>query len=116
MTSSHKGKLDCERRLAPTGLQGASGLAKAQAWLHIAGAIVFPVGVGIVTLNGSARTVIPIVGSLIVVAVIGLFGVILFRTAQAWRAALPSLLKPIRGIVIAIDSHTRRLKYMKRYA
>jgi hypothetical protein len=77
---------------------------------------VFPVGVGIVILNGCALTVIPVVGSLIVVAVIGLFGVILFQTAQAWRAALPSLLKPIRGIVSATDSHARRLKYMKRYA
>jgi hypothetical protein len=41
---------------------------------------VFPVGVGIVIPNGCALTVIQIVGSLIRAAV---FGVILFRTAQA---------------------------------
>src|SRR5579872_3581309 len=55
---------------------GASGLAKAQAWLHIVGAIVFPVGIAIVLAKGESLVAIPIVGSLIVLAAVALFAVI----------------------------------------
>jgi uncharacterized membrane protein len=66
-------------RLVPDA--GKHSLAKWQGWLHIIGAIVFPVGVGIVVTQGEALVVIPIVGSLIVVAAIILFTVIVFQTA-----------------------------------
>jgi uncharacterized membrane protein len=65
-------------RLVPDA--GKQSLAKWQGWLHIIGAIVFPVGVGIVITQGEALAVIPIVGSLIVVAAIILFMVVVFQT------------------------------------
>lgn len=68
-------------RLVPSA--GASGLAKLQGWLHIIGAIVFPVGVGVVVTRGEALIALPIVGSLILVVAIALFAVIVFRTSQA---------------------------------
>jgi hypothetical protein len=68
-------------RLVPSA--GASTLAKVQGWLHIAGAILFPAGVAIVLLRGSSFIAAPIVGSLIVVAAMALFAVIVLRTARA---------------------------------
>ena len=68
-------------RLVPTA--GNSPLATLQGWLHIAGAILFPAGVAIVVLKGTSFIAAPIVGSLIVVAAMALFTVILFRTARA---------------------------------
>jgi uncharacterized membrane protein len=65
-------------RLVPDA--GKQSLAKWQGWLHIIGAVVFPVGVGIVITQGEALAVIPIVGSLIVVAAIILFMVVVFQT------------------------------------
>jgi len=65
-------------RLIPT--TGTDRLAKVQGWLHMIGAIVFPVGVAVVTLNGESLIAIPIAGSLIVVAAMALFAVIVFRT------------------------------------
>jgi hypothetical protein len=65
-------------RLVPAA--GDNALAKLQGWLHIIGAIVFPVGVGIVLTEGDALVAIPIIGSLIVVVAIILFTVIVFRT------------------------------------
>src|SRR5271168_342497 len=65
-------------RLIPGAAQ--STLARIQGWLHILGAIVFPVGVGIVILKGTAFIAFPIVGSLIVTAAIALFAVIVLRT------------------------------------
>jgi hypothetical protein len=67
-------------RLVPSA--GTSTLAKVQGWLHMIGAIVFPVGVAIVILKGEALVAIPIVGSLIVAAAMALFAVIVFRTAH----------------------------------
>ena len=67
-------------RLVPAA--GASTLAKAQGWLHIIGAILFPVGVAIVVLKGTSFIAAPIVGSLIVVAAMALFTVIVFRTSR----------------------------------
>jgi formate/nitrite transporter FocA (FNT family) len=66
-------------RLIPT--VGTDRLAKVQGWLHMIGAIVFPAGVAIVILKGESLVAIPIAGSLIVVAAMALFAVIVFRTA-----------------------------------
>ena len=66
-------------RLIPTA--GTDRLAKVQGWLHMIGAIVFPAGVAIVILKGKSLVAIPIAGSLIVVAAMALFAVIVFRTA-----------------------------------
>ena len=66
-------------RLIPAA--GANRLAKIQGWLHIVGGILFPIGVAIVILNGPSLIVLPIVGSLIVVAATALFAFIVFRTA-----------------------------------
>lgn len=68
-------------RLVPAAAQ--SKLAPIQSWLHMIGAIVFPLGIATVLLKGSAFIVAPIVGSLIVVAAIALFAVIVFRTSGA---------------------------------
>jgi hypothetical protein len=68
-------------RLVPAA--GTSTLAKVQGWLHIAGAILFPAGVAIVVLKGTSFIAAPIVGSLIVVAAMALFMVIVFRTSRA---------------------------------
>jgi hypothetical protein len=67
-------------RLVPAA--GTSTLAKAQGWLHIIGAILFPVGVGIVIWKGAAFIAAPIAGSLIVVAAMALFTVIVFKTSR----------------------------------
>jgi hypothetical protein len=60
---------------------GNSALAKLQGWLHIAGGILFPAGVAIVVLKGTSFIIAPVVGSLIVVAAVALFAVIVFRTS-----------------------------------
>jgi len=51
-------------RLVPDA--GASALAKAQAWLHIIGAIAFPIGIALVTTQGENWSACPILGSLVV--------------------------------------------------
>jgi hypothetical protein len=68
-------------RLIPAA--GASTLAKVQGWLHMTGAILFPVGVAVVLLKGPSFEAAPIAGSLIVVAAMALFVVIVFRTSRA---------------------------------
>jgi hypothetical protein len=73
-------------RLVPAA--GTSTLAKVQGWLHMFGAIVFPVGVAIVILKGETLVAIPIAGSLIVVAAMALFAVIVFRTAKVRASAV----------------------------
>jgi hypothetical protein len=45
-------------RLIPAA--GNSNLAQIQGWLHIVGGIVFPIGVAVVILKGSAFIVLPI--------------------------------------------------------
>jgi len=62
---------------------GSSPLAKLQGSLHIVGAVVFPAGVAIVVLKGTSYIAAPIVGSLIAVAAMALFTVIVFRTSRA---------------------------------
>jgi hypothetical protein len=47
------------------------------------GAILFPAGVAVVLLKGEAFVAAPIVGSLIAVAALALFAVIVFRTLRA---------------------------------
>src|ERR1700759_3069809 len=51
----------------------ASPLATVQGWLHIVGAIVFPLGVAIVIARGESLVAIPIIGSLLVVMGVGEF-------------------------------------------
>jgi hypothetical protein len=68
-------------RLVPAA--GKSALAKLQGWLHIAGAILFPVGVAIVILKGAAYIAAPVVGSLIALVAMLLFAVIVLRTSRS---------------------------------
>jgi hypothetical protein len=60
---------------------GAGPLATTQAALHIAGAIVLPIGVALVLTGGTG--IVVIVGSLIVLAAMALFAWIVFRTVAA---------------------------------
>jgi hypothetical protein len=68
-------------RLIPAA--GAMRLAQVQGWTHIVGAVVFPAGVAAVVLEGPRFIAAPVVGSLIVVAAMVLFAVIVFRTSRA---------------------------------
>jgi hypothetical protein len=68
-------------RLIPAA--GTSALAKIQGWLHMVGGIVFPAGVALVLLKGPSFEIAPIAGSLIVVAAMALFAVVVFRTSRA---------------------------------
>lgn len=61
---------------------GKTRLAAVQGWLHIIGAVVFPAGIAIVELKGIRFVVVPIVGSLIVIAAVALFAILVVRTAQ----------------------------------
>jgi len=47
------------------------------------GVVLFPAGVAVVLLKGEAFVAAPIAGSLIVVAAMALFTVIVFRTSRA---------------------------------
>ena len=60
-----------------------SMLAQWQSWLHIAGAVLFPIGIAIVVKKGESFIILPIIGSLVVVAAVILFAVIVFRTSRA---------------------------------
>ena len=62
---------------------GDSTLAKWQGGLHIAGSILFPVGVAAVIKDGEALIILPIAGSLIVLIAVALFALIVFRTSRA---------------------------------
>jgi hypothetical protein len=68
-------------RLIPAA--GTTTLAKVQGWLHMIGAVLFPAGVAVVLLKGPSFEAAPIAGSLIVVAAMVLFAVIVFRSARA---------------------------------
>jgi hypothetical protein len=61
---------------------GDSMLAKWQGGLHIAGAILFPVGIAVVIKKGEAFIALPIVGSLVVLVAVALFALIVFRTSR----------------------------------
>lgn len=58
------------------------GLARIQAWTHIAGAILFPIGIVIVLTRGPSAEVFPILGSFIVLAATIMFAIVVFRTAR----------------------------------
>ena len=62
---------------------GRMTLARIQGWLHIVGAVLFPSVIALVLLNGPAYTAAPILGSLIVVAAMALFAIVVFRTRTA---------------------------------
>src|ERR1700761_6309882 len=64
-------------RLIPAA--GKTVLARIQGWLHIAGAVLFPAGIAMVLVKGPTFEVAPVAGSLIVVAAMALFTVIVFR-------------------------------------
>jgi hypothetical protein len=68
-------------RLIPAA--GTTTLAKVQGSLHIAGGILFPLGVAAVLLKGPSVEAAPIAGSLIVVSAMVLFAIIVFRTTRA---------------------------------
>jgi hypothetical protein len=68
-------------RLIPAA--GTTMLASIQGWLHILGAVLFPTGVAIVLLKGPSFEAAPIAGSLMVVAAMALFALIVFRTSRA---------------------------------
>ena len=68
-------------RLVPQA--GTSALATVQGWLHIVGAIVFPIGVAIVISKGESMVAVPIIGSLVVIMAVVLFAAIVFRTTRA---------------------------------
>jgi hypothetical protein len=61
---------------------GDSTLAKWQGWLHIAGSVLFPLGVAIVIAKGETFIILPIIGSLIVLVAVILFAVIVLRTSR----------------------------------
>lgn len=68
-------------RLVPAA--GRLAMATVQGSLHIAGAVLFPVGIALVTLKGHSYVAAPIVGSLIVVVATALFVTIVFRTSRS---------------------------------
>jgi hypothetical protein len=57
------------------------GLAKAHAYLHIVAAIILPIGIAALTLYGPSYEVIAIVGSLIFLAAMICFAVVVYRTS-----------------------------------
>jgi hypothetical protein len=59
-----------------------STLAKWQGGLHLTGALLFPVGVAVVIKKGESFIVLPIIGSLIVLAAVAVFALIVFRTSR----------------------------------
>lgn len=62
---------------------GKTRLATVQGWLHMIGAVVFPIGIALVQLKGTGFVIAPVLGSLIVITAVALFAVLVFRTAQA---------------------------------
>lgn len=58
-------------------------LARWQAGLHIIGAILFPLGIAAVLIGGPGLIVLPVAGSLVVIAAVALFTVIVFRHSKA---------------------------------
>ena len=68
-------------RLVPAA--GKSRLALVQGVLQIAGSVAFSGGLAVMLLAGPAWQILPALGSLIVIAAVALFVVIVFRTAQS---------------------------------
>jgi len=61
-------------------------LSPAHAHLNLVGGIMFPVGIGITLLANHAYMAIPIIGSLIMLAAMALFVVIVLRTERSGTA------------------------------
>ncbi|WP_420132222.1 hypothetical protein [Rhodopseudomonas sp.] len=61
---------------------GASRLARLQGWLHMTGAVLFPLGIALSITQGPAYMPVPVVGSLVVTVAVALFGFIVIRTAR----------------------------------
>ncbi len=72
-------------RVVPT--VGRSQLARIQGWLHIVGGLMFPIGIGITLLANHTYMAVPIIGSLIMLAAMVLFVVIVLRTERAATVA-----------------------------
>jgi hypothetical protein len=73
-------------RLVPEA--AASALAKVQAGIAIAAAVIFPVGIGGILLSGGdLYELITVIGALLAFAGMALFAVIVFRTSGSRRAA-----------------------------
>ncbi|MGN6308855.1 MAG: hypothetical protein ACTHNN_04795 [Xanthobacteraceae bacterium] len=62
---------------------GRLAMARIQGSLHIAGAVLFPAGIALVTLKGHDYVAAPIVGSLIVIVATALFVTIVFQTSRS---------------------------------
>jgi peptidoglycan/LPS O-acetylase OafA/YrhL len=73
-------------RVVPEAAEGV--LAKIQATLHIASAIVFPVGIAVVLTQGPKYELAPVVGALMVLTATVLFGIIVYRTTSVARTSL----------------------------
>lgn len=58
----------------------ALALAKVQGYLHIAGSLIFPVGIALAATQGTE--IVAIIGSLIVTLAMALFALIVLRTAR----------------------------------
>lgn len=56
-------------------------LAKAHAYLHLAAAVVFPIGIAMVTVVDHSYEFLAIIGSLIFLAAMLLFAVVVYRTS-----------------------------------
>jgi hypothetical protein len=67
----------------------ASRLAQVHAWTAAIGAIVFPIGIAAILLGGDAYLPLTVIGSLIVLAAMALFAVVIFKfgTTQVARKA-----------------------------
>ena len=58
-------------------------LPKVQAGLHVIGAVLFPIGIGLVVSRGTDFELFTILGSLVVFSAMALFAVIVFRSMGA---------------------------------
>lgn len=65
----------------------ASRLATAHAWIAVIGALVFPLGIAAVLLGGPSYAVYAIIGSLIALAGMVLFAIVVFRNGAPARAS-----------------------------
>jgi len=80
---------------------GASGLARYQAIVSVAGAVVFPIGIACVLLGGHDRfEPVVVAGALTVLLGMALFAVIVFRTCGQERA-----------MPVAAEARARTLHY-----
>ena len=80
---------------------GASGLARYQAIVSVAGAVVFPIGIACVLLGGHDRfEPVVVAGALTVLLGMALFAVIVFRTCGQQRA-----------MPVAAEARARTLHY-----